>query len=130
MDEVETHASQPLQCHILFLHDDRCGQPAEVQVVGDYPGIDPVGLVQVGIGLPEPVDKLWINREHLGFPLLKRGILMQIHGRMPAIDRSRFQADMDFRSRQLVRSSDDAVAQMRGTVQIVFDFERFKRIAF
>ncbi len=113
MDEVETHASQPLQCHILFLHDDRCGQPAEAQAVGDHPGIDPVGLVQICISLPELVDKLWINREHLGFPLLKRGILMQVHGGVPAVDRSRFQADMDFRSRQLVRSSECGRADAR-----------------
>ena len=55
---------------------------------------------------------------------------MQVHSRMPAIDRGRFKADMDFGSRQLVRSSHDAVAQMRGTVQIVFHLERFKRVAF
>ena len=54
---------------------------------------------------------------------------MQVHGRMPAVDGGGLKADMDFGSRKLVRSSNDAVTQMRGTMQIVFDLERLKLVA-
>ena len=72
VDQMVPHARQALKRDVLLLHDDGRRQTAEAQAIGDDPGIDPIGLVQVRVSFPELVDKLRIDREHLGFPLLKR----------------------------------------------------------
>ncbi|MNP34135.1 hypothetical protein D3C76_1274080 [compost metagenome] len=125
---METHAREAFKGDILLLHDDGGRQAAEAQAIRNDPGVEPVGLVHIRIGFSELADELGVQGEHLGLALSKRWILMQVHGRVPAVDGSGFQADVNLGDGQLVRCSDDLVTQVRGAIQIVFDGECLKLV--
>jgi len=112
VNEVEPHPGQALERDVLLLHGDGLGEPAETQAVGDDPGIDAIGLVQVGVGLPKLVDEFRVDGKHPGVPLFERFILMEEHRRMPTVDRGGFKPDVDLGRRQLVRNSNNLIAQV------------------
>ncbi|MNI61864.1 hypothetical protein D3C81_1115160 [compost metagenome] len=92
---MKPHAGQALESDVLLLHDDGSRQSAEAKTVCDNPGVEAVGLIQIRISVSELADELWIDGKDFSFAFLECQIFVHVHGGVPAIDRSRFKANVD-----------------------------------